>query len=163
MSLQGEEAEDSGQPLGPARDGLPAAHRCPEGLRVPGLDHVGDGAAAEHRQDEGEYRQAGGCCPDMGEQHGEVISRLGAESAAPDDGAGQARSERSGNEHQEGDEAEGEHGGELQRAVDESELAQLLPDPARESGLEAVPRDAEHLTGHSPGIRWAAMILSELG
>ena len=83
---------------------------------------MGDGGAAENRQDEAEYRQGRRCCPAMSEQRGEVMARLGAESAPDDDGAGQAGAENGRQHHQVRDEAECEHGSELQRAVDEPEL-----------------------------------------
>src|SRR5262249_52361287 len=100
----------------------------------------GDGVAAGHRQHEAEHREGGGCGPGMGEQHGQVMGGLAAESGPRGDGAGQAGSERSGKEHQAGDEAKGEGGGELERAAEDSELAQLPQDTARRGGLKAVTR-----------------------
>jgi hypothetical protein len=120
--LQGHEAGHAGQPFNPARQGLPAVDLGPEDCRVPGLDHVGNGGAAENGQDEAEHRQGRGCCPAMGEQRGDVMAGPGAESAPDDDGAGQTGAENGRQDHQERDEAECEHGSELQRAVDESEL-----------------------------------------
>jgi hypothetical protein len=120
--LQGHEAEHAGQPFNPARYGLPAVDIGPEDCRVPGLDHVGDGGAAEDRQDEAEHRQGRGCCPAMSEQRGDVLARPGAKSAPDDDGAGQIGAERNRQHHQERDEAECEHGSKLKRAVDESDL-----------------------------------------
>jgi hypothetical protein len=113
--VQGHEAEHAGQPFNPARQGLPAVNLGPEDCRVPGLNHVGDGDAAEDRQDEAEYRQVRGCCAATGEQRGDAMARLGAKSAPDDDGAGQIGAERNRQHHQEQhhqerDEAKGEHG-----------------------------------------------------
>jgi len=138
--LECHEAENARQPFHPVRHGLPAADGHTEDFRVPGLQHLGDSSAAEHRQDEAEHRQAGRCCPAMGEQHGDVVGRSGAEAAPDDDDTGQVSAERHGQDHQERDEAEGEHGGELQRVADESELTELLPDLTRHAGRQAVAR-----------------------
>jgi len=59
----------------------------------------------------------------MAGQHGEVVAGLGVKAAAHDQGAGQAGPQGNRKDLQERDEAEREHGSELQRAVDEPELA----------------------------------------
>jgi hypothetical protein len=58
----------------------------------------------------------------VSEQRGHVVAGLRAESAPDEDGAGQARAEDSQDDIQERDEAEREHGSELQRVADESEF-----------------------------------------
>jgi len=120
--LQHHEAGNALQPFSPARHGLPAVDLRPEDFRVPGLKHLGDGSAADNGQNETEYRQSGGCCPAMGEQHADVMGRLGAKPAPNNDGASQIGVEHDRKDHQERDEAKGEHRGELQRAVDDVEL-----------------------------------------
>jgi len=153
--LQGHEADNARQPFGLAREGLPAVDLDPEDFRVPGLNHVGDGEAAENGHDEPEHRLGSGCCPAMSEQRGDVMARLGAEaeSASGDDGAGQAGAENGRQDHEERDEAECEHGREPQRTVDDPEPGQLPPDPAGHGGLRAVPPGPERLAGLSPGAR----------
>src|SRR5262245_41012861 len=94
----------------------------PENSSVPILNHMGDGGAAQNGQDEAEHRQAGGRCPAMSEQRGEVMACLSGESAADDDGPGQTGTENGRQDHQERDKAECEHGSKLQRAVYDSEL-----------------------------------------
>jgi hypothetical protein len=152
--LQGHEAEHARQPFSLAREGLPAADLGPEDFRVPSLNQVGYGEAAENGHGDAEHRLDSGYCPAMSEQRGDVMARLGAEaeSASDDDGTGQAGAENGRQDPQQRDEAECEHGRELQRTVDHPEPGQLSPDPAGHGRLQAAPPGPECFTGLWPGI-----------
>jgi hypothetical protein len=93
----------------------------------------GDGLGAENDQGNADNGQAGERGPAVGEQHGDVTARFGVEFAAGHQRPRQVLSQHDGRQHQEGDEAQREHRGELKRAVDEAQFTKSCPDPARQA------------------------------